>query len=107
MRLKRTTIGLVALAVCGAAHADLGNQRTVDRITDASAIAAYEFLDPIHMLLTVDPERHYRLTFDAPCNQARFAERIGISRTDDEIHAGWDYVLAGGLRCRIDTIEKL
>ena len=106
--MTRSLVALSALLLWTSAEADYGPARTtVDRITDASEIDAYRFLDATHVLLTVDPERHYRLTFDAPCNHARFAERIDISRSNDEIHAGWDYVTAGGLRCRIDTIEKL
>jgi hypothetical protein len=90
-----------------AAHAELETRQSVDRITGASEIEAYEYLDPTHLLLTVDPKRTYRLTFDAPCNFARFASRIDISRSNDEIHAGFDYVLAEGQQCRINTIEAL
>jgi Family of unknown function (DUF6491) len=104
----RGTVLLAGVAILsGAAQADLGARKTVDRITDASAIDAYQYLDPIHLLLTVDTERHYRLTFDAPCNPARFADRIDISRSDDEIHAGFDYVVVAGVQCRINTIEAL
>jgi hypothetical protein len=106
MRIRGITIGIAAL-LGTTALADLGARQTIDRITDASEIDAYEYLDPTHLLLTVDPKRTYRLTFDAPCNTARFASRIDISRSDDQIHAGFDYVLADGQQCRINTIEAL
>lgn len=99
-------VGVIAL-IGGAVNGDRVTERTIDRITEASDIAAYQYVDPIHLLLTVDPARRYRLTFEAPCNQLRFAERIGISRSGDTIHAGFDYVLADGLRCRITSIEVL
>ena len=108
-RMKTKSVLVVATfgLLSGAAHAELDTHKAVDRITDASEIAAYEYLDPTHLLLTVDPKRTYRLTFDAPCNPARFASRIDISRSDDEIHAGFDYVVANGQQCRINTIEAL
>src|SRR5262245_19324752 len=107
MTIRGTAVLAAVAILSGAAYADLGARKTVDRITDASEIAEYKYLDPIHLLLTVDTDRHYRLTFDSPCNPARFADRIDISRSDDEIHAGFDYVVAAGVQCRINTIEAL
>ena len=107
MRIRGTTVGAVLAILSGVAQADLGTRQTIDRITDASEIEAYEYLDPTHLLLTVDPKRTYRLTFDAPCSTTRFASRIDISRSGDEIHAGFDYVLANGQQCRINSIEAL
>ena len=106
-RTQRLGAVLFTVLLAGAAHGDVPDRQAIDRITDASDIDRYEYLDPTHLLLTVDPQRRYRLTFEAPCNRLSFAGRIGISRSDDTIHAGFDYVVADGFRCRISAIEAL
>lgn len=42
-----------------------------------------------------------------PCNQLRFANRVGLTSTSKTVNRHFDFVLADHERCRIDTIQHI
>jgi len=79
----------------------------IDRITSAHSITAYSSLDRQFLLLAEGKKRHYLLNLGNACHKLAWAEHINISRSDDTIYAGFDYVSVDGTRCEIGEIRQI
>ncbi len=109
---RRLRAGLMASVVLAASlmaapvHA-LPAGKEVRNIPAANTLTDWRALDKRHLLLQFTPERRYRVRLSTTCVNLTWADQLGISRSNNTIWAGFDYVLADGRQCSIERIEQL
>lgn len=96
-------IGLCATA----ANAVTRHGVEVDRIFVAEEIRSWRAVDAQHVQLNIGPHERYLVAFGQACHSLPFAERIGVSSSNDFVYAGFDYITAGSQRCKIKSIVTL
>jgi|GEM_PF-1675939 len=79
----------------------------VDSIRNIDSISNWRTLDTQRLTLRINKAQNYLLTLSQPCAQLSGARLVGVSMTNREIWADFDYIAADGWECRIDTIERL
>jgi len=79
----------------------------VDSIKNIERISDWQTLDTQHLTLRVNNAQSYLLTLQDPCEYLRGARIVGVSMTNQEIWADYDYIAADGRECRIDSITRL
>jgi len=79
----------------------------VAKIVGVSQIANWQTIDAHRLVLSLNPKRNYLVTLQSDCFALRHAENLGISTSNDVIYAGFDYVTADGVQCRIQRINEL
>ncbi len=100
-------LSLSILLAAAAANAVTRQGVEVDRIFVAEEIRSWQAVDAQHMLLNIGPHERYLVEFGQACHSLPFAERIGVSSSNDFVYAGFDYVTAGNQRCKIKSIVTL
>ena len=89
----------------------------VASMPNASAIQDWSAEDSFHMLVQIAQASAsqvgashidvYRLTFTEACYNLRWASSVGLSGSQDQVWAGFDYLTADGQRCSIGAIDRL
>ncbi len=101
--LTGSTWALSPAAVDAHRYAD---GKPVAKISGVEEILDWQALDEHQLLLQVSQSRLYRLTLGSTC-YLPYAQHVGISRSENTIWAGFDYVTADGRQCSIRSIERL
>lgn len=84
----------------------------VASMPNASGIQDWTAEDSFHMLVQITQAGVaqvdvYRLTFTEACYNLRWASSVGLSGSQDQVWAGFDYLTADGQRCSIGAINRL
>lgn len=84
----------------------------VPSMPNASSILSWMAEDSYHVLIEVAPtdtQEHgvYRLTFTEACYNLRWANSVGLSESQNQVWAGFDYLTADDQRCSISAIYRL
>lgn len=64
-------------------------------------------IDDDRVVIWARPDRAYLLTLRNSCLGMTFATTIAVDGFGGRVRAGSDSVVAGGMRCRIDTIQPI
>lgn len=79
----------------------------VTSMPGASEIQAWAPIDTLNVLVQIAEEGIFRLTFTEACYNLRWADNIGLSGSQNQVWAGFDYLTADGQRCSIGSINRL
>jgi hypothetical protein len=89
----------------------------VASMPNASAIQDWTAEDSFHMVVQIAQASAsqvgtahvdvYRFTFTEACYNLRWASSVGLSGSQDQVWAGFDYLTADGQRCSIGAIDRL
>ncbi len=89
---------------------------TTHKLESLKSIRSFRFhgwnsLDNEHLIITTSPSRAYLITLNGYCIDLKYAQHIGIKRTNDySLDARFDSILVPGIsksRCFIDTIHEI
>ncbi|MDA1075181.1 MAG: DUF6491 family protein [Proteobacteria bacterium] len=100
-----TILPFYAFALPPEEHQPAGE--AVTSIPNAGQILAFSTLDQKRVEISTQDNRQYILTLNSNCQRLPNARHVAISATNDTIWAGFDYITADGMQCRIGTIQKL
>lgn len=64
-------------------------------------------IDDDRIVVWSRPDRAYLLTLRNSCFELSFANTIAVDGFGGRVRAGFDNVIANGIRCRIDTIQPV
>jgi hypothetical protein len=79
----------------------------VDRITYLGHYDNWQSVGPYQIVLWTGINDAYLITVQSPCENLRFAQRIGVTRTGSSIYARFDSVLVKQWRCPISEIRPV
>jgi len=79
----------------------------VDRVTYLNHWDNWEAVGQYQLVLWTGINDAYLITVAPPCENLRFANRIGISQTTNTIYARFDAVLVKHWRCQITEIRPI
>ena len=79
----------------------------VKKIPYASEIRSWQPIDDRHLVVSLSPSKNYLLTLRRECPSLSFASNFGVSTSDNNIYAGFDYITADGRKCGIAAINKI
>ena len=79
----------------------------VESIRGVETISDWQTLDTRHLTLRINHAHQYLFKLADHCAQLRGARMVGVSMTNQEIWADFDYVAADGWECRIERITRL
>ena len=79
----------------------------LEQISHAGKVDGWTLLDHSHVVVDFGPRHSYLLTLEQPCHHLSFAQRVGITNSNNTIYAGFDSVTADGWQCRIGRIQKV
>lgn len=58
-------------------------------------------------LIWTTPAKAYLIKIEAPCEDLRFATRIGLTSTLNSVYSHFDHVMVRGQQCRIELIRPV
>ena len=79
----------------------------VNKIPFADRISDWQAVDKRHLVVSTSPSRSYLLTLRRECHTLSFANRLGVSSSNNTVYAGFDYVTSDGQRCAIQRINEI
>jgi hypothetical protein len=79
----------------------------VDRITYLGHYDNWQSVGPYQIVLWTGINDAYLITVQSPCENLRFAQRIGVTRTGSTIYSRFDSVLVKHWRCPISEIRPI
>lgn len=79
----------------------------VKKIAFASEIRSWQAIDDRHVVINVSPTKSYLLTLRRQCPSLTYASNFGVSASNNNIYAGFDYITADGSKCGIAAINRI
>ncbi len=105
--LKKALAGCLLLILPGLSGYTMLTGEKVKKINLTEPVAAWQALDPRHIVLNLNPKQRYLLTLGRDCPGLTFADHLGLSTSNGAVYAGFDYLTADDQRCTIRSITKL
>jgi hypothetical protein len=79
----------------------------IERFTYLGHYTEFRTLGDKELVIWTTINDAYLIRVLDPCNQLRFANRVGLTSTQKSVDRRFDFVLADHERCRIDTIQHI
>ena len=107
--IAKLAAGATLLATTGAQALPVASKATdtLPFITRVEHITSWQPSGYQQLIVELQGERRYLLTFDQACPTLRSAKHVNISRSQGKVYAGFDFVTADNSRCGIKTIQAL
>lgn len=79
----------------------------VDHFTWFGHYDGWDPIGPHELVVWTDINRAYLVKVASPCEDLRFANRMGLTSTASTVYAKFDYVTVRGWRCPIQEIRPI
>ncbi len=111
MKLSTRWLSLTAAAILTlsslVAQAMIPAGPPVKKIPFAKDIRSWQAIDERHVVVSLSPTKNYLLTLRRQCPSLTYASNFGVSASNNNIYAGFDYITADGRKCGIAAINKI